>query len=65
VKAGDRVTLTGRVTFVSADSKGVGWVMVTLDGEPAHSIACWVGNVTEVEEARPRGNPADDFGPCD
>ena len=52
LKKGDRVRLEGRVAIVGETSAGEQWVMVALDGEPSHTVACWTGNTKEGPERR-------------
>ncbi len=49
---GDRVTMTGSIIYLSADSSGAVWLGVRLDGERGHGVACWA---TDIESGPHKG----------
>ncbi len=51
---GDRVEFEGRVSLVGVNGAGQQWVIVALNGEPAHSVACWSSNATQHKSVEPK-----------
>lgn len=56
LSVGDRIELTGRVSFTGETSSGDQWVTVMLDGEPEHMISCWTSNATQ-RQSPAKGEP--------
>ncbi len=53
LRIGDRVTMSGSITMLSADSGGAVWMRVHLDGERERHIDCWKANVCALLHKRP------------